>query len=150
MTELERSLKGLADVTRLRIVNLLCWGELCGCDIQRVLEASQSNVSRHLTYLKHAGLVLDRRDGFRVFYRLAPAESETRKNLLQFLAAAFRRNESFRGDLQRLKEAIKDGACRMVPVKARRQPFAAIRAGGQRIHRKGRETSPGRSPVIAP
>jgi ArsR family transcriptional regulator, arsenate/arsenite/antimonite-responsive transcriptional repressor len=149
VTELETSLKGLADVTRLRIVNLLCRGELCGCDIQRVLEASQSNVSRHLTYLKHAGLVLDRRDGFRVFYRLAPAESETRKDLLQFLAAAFRRDKGFCGDLRRLKEAIKDGACQMVPVKTRHPAFAASR-GGQRVQRKGRATSLGRSPVIAP
>ncbi len=150
MTELERSLKGLADVTRLRIINLLGWGELCGCDIQRVLEASQSNVSRHLTYLKHAGLVNDRRDGFRVFYRLAPAESETRKNLLQFLAAAFRRDEGFRGDLRRLKGAIKDGACRTVTLKTRRRAVPASRAGGQRIHRKGRDTSFGQLPVIAP
>lgn len=150
MTELETSLKGLADVTRLRIINLLCWGELCGCDIQRVLQASQSNVSRHLNYLKHAGLVLDRRDGFRVFYQLAPAESETRKNLLQFLAAAFRRDEGFRSDLRRLKEAVKDGACRMVPVQTRRRALAAGRTGSQRIHRKGRETSPGQLPAFVP
>jgi ArsR family transcriptional regulator, arsenate/arsenite/antimonite-responsive transcriptional repressor len=150
VTELERSLKGLADVTRLRIINLLCWGELCGCDIQRVLEASQSNISRHLTYLKHAGLVNDRRDGFRVFYRLAPAESETRKNLLQFLATAFRREEAFRGDLRRLKEAIKDGACRMVPAKIRHHALAASRRGGKGARRKGRDASLGQLPAITP
>lgn len=111
MRELETYFKGLADATRLRIINLLCWGELCGCDIQRVLGASQPNVSRHLTYLKHAGLVVDRREGFRVFYRLAPASNETIKRLFQFLAFAFRRDDSFRSDLRRLKHAIKGGAC---------------------------------------
>lgn len=115
MRELETFFKGLADATRLRIINLLSWGELCGCDIQRVLGASQPNVSRHLTYLKHAGLVVDRREGFRVFYRLAPANNETMKSLFQFLALAFRRDESFRSDLRRLKHAIKEGAC-MVPL----------------------------------
>jgi ArsR family transcriptional regulator len=60
--ELEGYFKALADVNRLRIVNLLFYGELCGCDIQVVLETSQPNASRHLTYLKHAGLVRDRRD----------------------------------------------------------------------------------------
>lgn len=111
MKELERYFKGLADITRLRIVNLLTWGELCGCDIQRVLEASQPNVSRHLTYLKHAGLVVDRREGFRVFYRLVVATDATIKGLFDFLAAAFGRDEAFRADLRRLQDAVKDGAC---------------------------------------
>jgi ArsR family transcriptional regulator len=150
VAELERSLKGLADVTRLRIINLLCWGELCGCDIQRVLEASQSNVSRHLTYLKHAGLVNDRRDGFRVFYRLASAESETLKNLFQFLAAAFRRDGGFRSDLRRLKEAIKDGACRTVTVKAQRRLPRARRDANERHHRKSRGDVNAHLPIIAP
>ncbi len=113
--KLERYTKGLADPTRLRILNLLTHGELCGCDIERVLGTRQPNVSRHLIYLRHAGLVLDRRDGFRVFYRLAPAESETLAGLFQFLAAAFRRDAGFRRDLQRLKAAIRHGACRGMP-----------------------------------
>ncbi|PYV62345.1 MAG: transcriptional regulator, partial [Acidobacteria bacterium] len=49
MIDLERLFKGLADKSRLRIINLLMHGELCGCDIQYVLRASQPNVSRHLT-----------------------------------------------------------------------------------------------------
>ena len=69
--------KGLADQTRLRMINLLLQGELCGCDVQLVLGLSQSNVSRHLTYLRRAGLVADRREGYRVFYRLVgPGEDD--------------------------------------------------------------------------
>jgi ArsR family transcriptional regulator, arsenate/arsenite/antimonite-responsive transcriptional repressor len=147
MGELERNLKGLADATRLRIVNLLSWGELCGCDIQRVLEASQSNVSRHLTYLKHAGLVTDRREGFRVFYRLAPADGETLKGLFDFLAAAFRRDEGFRSDLGRLRHAIKDGACMGPLARDARKGSSADRATlGKPIHggqdRKARDPKP--------
>ncbi len=63
MASLETYFKGLADLTRLRIINLLQAGELCGADIQLVLESPQSNVSRHLTYLKRCNLVLDRRSG---------------------------------------------------------------------------------------
>ena len=85
MIDLERLFKGLADKSRLRIINLLMHGELCGCDIQYVLRASQPNVSRHLTYLKHAGLVLDRRDGYRIFYRLADHKQGTKKLLFEFL-----------------------------------------------------------------
>jgi ArsR family transcriptional regulator len=121
MRELENWCKGLADLTRLRILNLLLAGELCGCDLQYVLETSQPNVSRHLTYLKHAGLVLDRRDGYRVFYRLAEAKGK-RKALLDFLRLAFRDEESLRRDRERLRHAIRDGSCtlgeapRFVPV----------------------------------
>jgi|SRR6516165_7728453 len=106
MEELETIFRGLADATRLRIINLLLCGELCGCDIQGVLGVSQPNISRHLVYLKHAGLVIDRREGFRVFYRLAPANDEPMRGLLQFLATAFPRTERFRSDLRRLKRTI--------------------------------------------
>jgi ArsR family transcriptional regulator len=102
--------KGLADANRLRIINLLLNGELCGCDIQYVLEASQSNVSRHLGYLKRSGLVVDRRAGFRVYYRLADAVSREHKNLLTFLRSALT-EAVFVSDAKMLKRAIKDGAC---------------------------------------
>ena len=104
---LEQCFKGLADQTRLRIVNLLLRDELCGCDIQYVLELSQSNVSRHLNYLKQAGLVRDRRDGYRVFYRLTELDDALRA----FLHTAFRRQAVFRTDQKSLKDAIQEGAC---------------------------------------
>jgi ArsR family transcriptional regulator, arsenate/arsenite/antimonite-responsive transcriptional repressor len=110
MRELENWFKGLADLTRLRILNLLLEGELCGCDILHVLGTSQPNVSRHLTYLKHAGLVLDRRDGYRVFYRLAEAKGK-RKLLFEFLRAAFQNDESLRADRERLRHAVREGSC---------------------------------------
>ena len=56
MKELEQYCKGMADRNRLRILNLLLHGELCGCDIQYVLDTSQPNISRHLQYLKNSGL----------------------------------------------------------------------------------------------
>jgi ArsR family transcriptional regulator len=111
MQELEGYFKALADANRLRIVNLLFYGELCGCDIQVVLETSQPNASRHLTYLKHAGLVRDRRDGYRVFYGLVEPQSEVLKELLDCLRSVFKNDLALRNDLVRLKQAIKDGAC---------------------------------------
>lgn len=110
MEELERYFKGLADSTRLRILNLLLHGELCGCDLLHVLETSQPNISRHLTYLKHAGLVLDRRDGYRVFYRLAEAKGK-RKLLFEFLQLAFQNDDALREDRDRLRHAVRDGSC---------------------------------------
>jgi ArsR family transcriptional regulator len=120
--ELERYFKALADHNRLRIVNLLLHGELCGCDIQYVMDASQPNVSRHLTYLKNAGLVQDRREGYRIFYGLAEPLKGTRRQLFDFLQVIFRNEESLQTDNRRLKEAIKGGACTV----GEWRPYAAI------------------------
>ena len=112
MRDLEGYFKALADINRLRIVNLLLYGELCGCDIQIVLETSQPNASRHLTYLRHVGLVRDRREGPRVFYGLAdPASDEKLKGLFEYLRMTFKKDPVLRADLGRLKEAIKNGDC---------------------------------------
>jgi len=117
VTDLEKYFKGLADINRLRILNLLMGGELCGCDIQYVLESSQPNVSRHLQYLKNSGLVLDRRDGYRVYYRLAEPRTGPRKHLFEFLQLAFKGEEPYRSDAKRLKEAISQGACTLGELK---------------------------------
>ena len=111
MADLEKYFKGLADLNRLRILNLLLSGERCGCDLQYVLDSSQPNISRHLQYLKNSGLVRDRRDGFRVYYRVTDARSGLRKLLFEFLLVAFSNEEPFRRDTNRLKEAISQGAC---------------------------------------
>lgn len=111
MKELEQYFKALGDGNRLRILNLLLHGELCVCDIQYVLENTQPNISRHLAYLKNSGLVLDRRDGFRIFYRLAEQPQATQKLLFQFLREAFKSQEGLQRDTKRLKDAIAAGSC---------------------------------------
>jgi ArsR family transcriptional regulator len=122
MKELEQYCKGMADSNRLRILNLLLHGELCGCDIQYVLDTSQPNISRHLQYLKNSGLVLDRRDGFRIFYRLAEPTLGAKKYLFEFLQRAFKNEEPFQDDTRKLKEAIQDGSC----TRTEFRPYAAL------------------------
>ena len=64
--------KALADETRLIIFSLLLnYDELCVCDVEGILQISQSKASRHLRYLKNAGLVDDRREGLWVYYKVA-------------------------------------------------------------------------------
>jgi len=126
MKELEQYFKALADTNRLRILNLLLHGELCVCDIQYVLEATQPNVSRHLSYLKNSGLVLDRRDGYRIFYRLADPKQGTKKRLFEFLQDAYKGEAQLAADKKRLKEAIEAGSCTLGEWK----PYSAI--GGAR------------------
>lgn len=111
MKELEQYFKALSDANRLRILNLLLHGELCVCDIQHVLASSQPTVSRHLAYLKNSGLVLDRREGLRIFYRLAEPKHGTKRKLFEFLQDAYKGEGELREDVTRLREAIKEGSC---------------------------------------
>lgn len=68
--------KALSEEPRLRILALLLrHGELCVCDLEAALGATQSKTSRHVRYLAAAGLVQDRRDGVRTLYRL-PADPD--------------------------------------------------------------------------
>ncbi len=116
MAIIEAYFKGLADINRLRIINLLQTGELCGCDIQYVIESPQSNVSRHLTYLKRCGLVQDRREGYRVYYRLSQQASRESADLMAYLKGALT-DKVFIADRNKLAKAIKEGACSVSEVK---------------------------------
>ena len=74
--DLETLFKALADNTRLRLIHLLGDDELCVCSCVEILKTNQPKVSRHLAYLRRAGLVTARRDGKWTHYRLAqPADT---------------------------------------------------------------------------
>jgi len=128
LRELEHCFRALADSTRLRILNLLLHGELCVCDIQHVLDAAQPTVSRHLAYLKNAGLVRDRRDGYRIFYRLANPKDSTNRRLYQFLREICSADDTFEADGRRLRSVIKAGACTLSEWK----PYSAMAQANSR------------------
>ena len=78
--------KALGDETRLRIMGLLIDGkELCVCDIMAALDLPQSTVSRHLSNLRNAGLVNDRRQGIWMNYKINQREIEHASALLDLL-----------------------------------------------------------------
>lgn len=65
--------KNLSDETRLNLVLLLREkGELCVCELSSTLKESQPKISRHLALLRESGLLVDRRDGKWIHYRLSP------------------------------------------------------------------------------
>ncbi len=99
MLDLDRLFKAFADPTRLRIVHLLTRRpSLCVCDIVGVLRQPQPKVSRHLSYLKRAGVVVDRKEGSWRHYSL---DRDVPRTLLACLHGRFdsdaRRLESSRG-----------------------------------------------------
>jgi ArsR family transcriptional regulator len=117
MKEISLVFKALADESRLRIINLLLYsGELCVCDIQDVMGFTQTKVSRHLAYLRRAGLVDDRRQGFWMLYSVARPKNEQQKKTLGFLADLLRSNDVARRDARRLAARIRKGCCQTYSV----------------------------------
>ena len=78
--------QALADPARLRILNLLAkGGEVRNTEVEAVTGYGNSKISRHFAYLKHAGLIQDRRDGLSVHYALRPPAGLVSATLLQSL-----------------------------------------------------------------
>jgi ArsR family transcriptional regulator, arsenate/arsenite/antimonite-responsive transcriptional repressor len=92
----------LADETRLRLLCLIEGGEVCVCQLQDVLKTNQPKISRHLAYLRKAGLVEARRDGKWSHYRLRKLDADLGKILSQTLAH-LKIEPQIKKDLQRLK-----------------------------------------------
>ncbi len=104
--------KALSDDSRLRIINLLFYsGELCVCDIEEVMGFTQTKVSRHLAYLRKAGLVDDRKKGLWMLYSIAKPRNEEQKKVLDFLADLLRSDTVARRDAERLASRIRKGCC---------------------------------------
>ena len=77
MEKLGRIFKALSDETRLTIMGLVFrHGHLCVCEVEQILKISQSKASRHLRYLRDAGILKDERDGLIINYRLPRDQGE--------------------------------------------------------------------------
>lgn len=63
-------LKAMAHPSRLYMLEVLSKGERCVCELNELVEADPSTISKHLTILKQVGLVSDRKEGLKVYYRL--------------------------------------------------------------------------------
>jgi ArsR family transcriptional regulator, arsenate/arsenite/antimonite-responsive transcriptional repressor len=85
----DRLFRAFSDRTRLRILHLLQPGEMCVCDLVKTLRVPQPTASRHLGYLKRAGLVDVRKQGSWNYYSLAKPRTPFQAKLLECLASCF-------------------------------------------------------------
>jgi ArsR family transcriptional regulator len=95
--------KALSDPTRLRLLNLLCEGEVCVCFLSEALKLVQPTVSRHLAYLKRAGLVSARREGQWIHYGWARLKDPTARALMEALRDGMTKDEESRRERKKLK-----------------------------------------------
>src|ERR1700722_18766774 len=81
--------RAFSDRIRLRILHLLLKGEMCVCDLVDVIRVPQPTASRHLAYLRKAGLVATEKKGLWMYYSLTPAKTKFNKRLIDCLAVCF-------------------------------------------------------------
>ena len=106
---MERLFQALGDATRLRILGLLLTGEVCVCDIHDTLKISQPKASRHLAYLRRAGLVQARREGLWMHYRIAETIDPLVDTIKQTVAHTLAHVDVVRKDADRLQK--RTGCC---------------------------------------
>ena len=95
----------LADRTRLRLLNLMDGKEVCVCYFVEILGQSQPKVSRHLAYLRRAGIVAARREGKWMHYKIVIPASAGAANILRQTLAALKQDKAMQADLARLNKS---------------------------------------------
>lgn len=100
--QMEVLFKALGDVTRLRILGLLLTGEVCVCDIHESLKIPQPKASRHLAYLRKAGLVDTRREGLWIHYRIGSLTDLVLSAITDAVSHALTHVDVVRRDAERL------------------------------------------------
>ena len=96
--------KVLGDENRLRIVHLLMQNEFCVCEIEVMLEMTQSNASRHLGKLKSAGIIESSKDAQFIHYRVSEHFKHENPLLFDYLVNEFKKDSAFQKDLKRYKK----------------------------------------------
>ena len=109
ISELETLFKAFADTTRLRLLGLLLTGEVCVCDIHESLRIPQPKASRHLAYLRKAGLVDTRRDGLWNHYRLSNTSDALVRTVTEAVRHALTHVDVVHKDAERLQK--RNGCC---------------------------------------
>ena len=116
---IEDLFKALADRTRLRLISLLADSEVCVCFLVAILKTSQPKISRHLAYLRRAGIVAARREGKWMHYRLTEPPDDHAARIFREVRAALAEHP----ELQRDREKLLQVCCApQLPVQLRRAP----------------------------
>jgi ArsR family transcriptional regulator, arsenate/arsenite/antimonite-responsive transcriptional repressor len=103
--DIERFFQALGDNTRLRLLNLMGDQEICVCYFVEILEQGQPKISRHLAYLRRAGIVEARREGKWMHHRIVMPPNIGAAQVLRQTLAWLREEKSMQADRARLSKA---------------------------------------------
>ncbi len=113
MEELTKVFKGLSDETRLKILALLWDKPLCVCEIMGTLGITQTKASRHLIYLKNAGLLTSKREDKWTEYRVREDLPDSIKEILERTINIIKESRDFQEICKKLKEILSDSTYRL-------------------------------------
>jgi len=116
---IELLFKALADRTRLRVINLIGDDEVCVCFFVEVLNTNQPKISRHLAYLRRAGLVSTRREGKWMHYRLVEPPDAHAARIFSEVRAWLSNNAEMQRDKARLAKLC---CAPQLPLQLQRAP----------------------------
>jgi ArsR family transcriptional regulator len=119
---MELLFRALADRTRLRLLSLMGDEEVCVCFFVEVLRATQPKISRHLAYLRKAGVVEARREGKWMHYRVVEPKDEHAARIFREVRAWLKEDATMRRDRERL---VKVCCAPQPPVQLRGAPRPA-------------------------
>ena len=111
--------RALADRTRLRIINLIGDQEVCVCFFVEILKTNQPKISRHLAYLRRAGIVSARREGLWMHYRLSTPTDENAARVLREVREWLVKDPTMQQDRNRL---LKICCAPVLPVQLQGSP----------------------------
>ncbi|HEY0785626.1 MAG TPA: metalloregulator ArsR/SmtB family transcription factor [Acidobacteriaceae bacterium] len=101
----ERFFQALGDTTRLRLLNLMGETEICVCYFVEILGGPQPKISRHLAYLRSAGIVAARREGKWMHYRIVMPPHPGAAQVLKQTLAWLKEEKAMQSDRARLTKA---------------------------------------------
>ncbi|MFN2509899.1 MAG: ArsR/SmtB family transcription factor [Pyrinomonadaceae bacterium] len=119
---IEELFKALADRTRLRLINLLGDDEVCVCFFVEVLKLNQPKISRHLAYLRRAGVVAARREGKWMHYRIVDPPDPRAANIFREVRASLANDAGMKRDRARLAQIC---CAPQLPVQLQKAPRPA-------------------------
>lgn len=117
--DIELLFKALADRTRLRVINLIGDEEVCVCFFVEVLKTNQPKISRHLAYLRRAGLVSTRREGKWMHYRVVEPPDPHAARIFREVRTWLANNATMQRDRSRL---MKICCAPRLPMQLQRAP----------------------------
>lgn len=103
--DIERFFQALGDKTRLRLLNLMGDQEICVCYFVEILEQPQPKISRHLAYLRNAGIVNARREGKWMHYRIVMPPHIGATQILRQTLTVLKEEKAMQADRARLTKA---------------------------------------------
>jgi ArsR family transcriptional regulator len=119
---IEELFKALADRTRLRLINLMGDDEVCVCFFVEVLKLNQPKISRHLAYLRRAGVVAARREGKWMHYRIVEPPDPRAANIFREVRTSLANDSGMKRDSARLAQIC---CAPQLPVQLQKAPRPA-------------------------